>query len=158
MIRLVPFAEAHRAALLKLQLVPGQQNWTHLPAELLPEVQGNPLRQAVTVLENDFPIGLFILSADERVEWYAGHPDPQAITLNGLSLDRTCQGRGVGTQVMQLLPAYALSAFPQARRMLLCVHQTNPAARHVYEKTGWTILRERQGKRGLLWVMALPIA
>lgn len=153
MIELVPFAEAHCAALLGLQVGPGQENWTHLPAELLPEMEGNPARQAVTVLEQGAPVGMFILSADERVEWYAGQPDPQAITLNGLSLDHKSQGRGLGTQIMTALPAYVAHHFPQARRMLLCVHQSNPAAIHLYQKTGWTILRQRQGKRAMLWVM-----
>ncbi|WP_135230026.1 GNAT family N-acetyltransferase [Deinococcus fonticola] len=153
MIELVPFSAPHRAALLNLRLAPGQESWTHLPAELLPEIEGHPARQAATVLENGIPLGMFVLSADERVEWYAGQPDPQALTLNGLSLDRGAQGRGLGTQVMDALPEYVARTFPYARRLLLCVHQTNLAALHVYRKTGWTVLRERQGKRGLLWVM-----
>ena len=157
MIELLALTETHRAALLSLQVIPGQENWTHLPAELLPEVAGNPNRQAVTVLKDGAPVGMFILSADERVELYAGQPDPQAVTLNGLSLDRQYQGRGLGTQVMNALPAYVAPHYPQVNRLLLCVHQTNAGAIHVYQKTGWSILRERQGKRGLLWVMELKL-
>lgn len=153
MVELVPFTEPHRVALLRLQLAPGQENWTHHPAETLPEIEGNSLRQAVTVLVNSSPVGIFILGTDERVEWYAGHPDLQAMTLNALCLDQSCQGRGVGTQVMNALPTYVTMNYPHTKRLLLCVHQTNEAAIHVYKKTGWTVLRERQGKRGMLWVM-----
>lgn len=138
---------------MNLQLLPGQENWTHHPAELLPELPGNPRRRAVTVLNSNEPIGMFVLGTDERVEWYAGSPDPQAMTLNALCLDQSCQGRGVGTQVMNALPTYVTRNHPQVKRVLLCVHQTNPGAVHVYKKTGWTVLRERQGKRGMLWVM-----
>lgn len=153
MISLAPFQPEHRAALLALQLAPGQENWTHHPAETLPEVEGHPLRRAVTILEDGLPVGVFMLGMDERVEWYAGHPDPHAATLNALCLDERCQGRGIGTQVMELLPEFVPSVFPVVRRVLLCVHQTNLGAIHVYEKTGFRKLRERQGKRGLLWVL-----
>lgn len=155
MLHLTPLQPDHRAALLALKLAPGQEHWTHHPSETLPEVEGNSLRQAVTILEHDVPIGVFTLGIDERVEWYAGHPDPQAVTLNALCLDERCQGRGIGTLMMRRLPDFIPTLYPQARRVLLCVHQTNPAAIHVYQNTGFRILRERQGKRGLLWVMEL---
>lgn len=158
MISLALFQPEHRAALLALQLAPGQEQWTHHPAETLPEVEGNPLRRAVTILEDGVPVGVFILGIDERVEWYAGAPDPQAATLNALCLEERCQGRGIGTQVMGLLPEWVPSVYPQVRRLLLCVHQTNLGAIHVYKKTGWRILRERQGKRGLLWVMERAVS
>ena len=140
-----------------LELRPEQANWTHPPAELLPEIAGNPKRRGVTVLLGSVPIGFFVLGNDERVEWYAGQPDPAAVTLNGLSLDRRTQGQGLGKQVMAQLPALVGALFPAARRVLLCVHQTNVGAIHVYQQAGFKLLRERQGKRGMLWVMALEL-
>ncbi len=157
MPRLLPTTSEHLPVLLALRLAPGQENWTHHPAETLPEIAGNPLRQAVTILKNDMPVGLFILSRDERVETYAGQPDAHALTLNGLVLDEQCQGRGVGTAAMRLLPRLVQELYPDVTRALLCIHQTNAAAIHVYQKCGWTVLRERQGKRGRLWVMELRV-
>lgn len=153
MLCLKPYKDVHRAALLALKLRPEQEHWTHTPAELLPEIAGNPQRQGVTVLLDSVPIGFFVLGNDERVEWYAGQPDPAAVTLNGLSLDLSAQGQGLGRAVMAQLPALTKRLFPAARRVLLCVHQTNAGAIHVYQQAGFEILRERQGKRGLLWVM-----
>ncbi|GAA5501238.1 hypothetical protein Dxin01_00970 [Deinococcus xinjiangensis] len=98
-----------------LELRPEQANWTHTPAELLPEIAGNPKRRGVTVLLGSVPIGFFVLGNDERVEWYAGQPDPAAVTLNGLSLDRHTQGQGLGKQVMAQLPALVGALFPAAR-------------------------------------------
>lgn len=154
-IRLKPYTKAHWHTLKDLQLAPEQAEFTALPSQLLPMLEGNPERLGVTILENDVPVGLFALSVGEHRDKYLPQPDPAGVALGALSLDRRCQGRGVGSAAMRQLSGFVPRHFPSAQHVLLVVNQRNPAAKHVYEKVGFVVLREREGPRGPQWVMQL---
>lgn len=156
-IRLKPYTKAHWHTLKDLQLAPEQAEFTALPSQLLPMLEGNPERLGVTILENDVPVGLFALSVGEHRDKYLPQPDPAGVALGALSLDRRCQGRGVGSAAMRQLSGFVPRHFPSAQHVLLVVNQRNPAAKHVYEKVGFVVLREREGLRGPQWVMQLDL-
>ncbi|WP_353543632.1 GNAT family N-acetyltransferase [Deinococcus xinjiangensis] len=141
-----------------MQLAPEQAEFTALPSQLLPMLEGNPERLGVTILENDVPVGLFALSVGEHRDKYLPQPDPAGVALGALSLDRRCQGRGVGSAAMRQLSDFVPRHFPSAQHVLLVVNQRNPAAKHVYEKVGFVVLREREGLRGPQWVMQLDLS
>ncbi|GAA5503663.1 hypothetical protein Dxin01_03422 [Deinococcus xinjiangensis] len=157
-IRLEPYTKAHWHILKDLQLAPEQAEFTALPSQLLPMLEGNPERLGVTILENDVPVGLFALSVGEHRDKYLPQPDPAGVALGALSLDRRCQGRGVGSAAMRQLSDFVPRHFPSAQHVLLVVNQRNPAAKHVYEKVGFVVLREREGLRGPQWVMQLDLS
>lgn len=158
MIRLEPYTKAHWHTLKDLQLAPEQAEFTALPSQLLPMLEGNPERLGVTILENEVPVGLFALSVGEHRDKYLPQPDPAGVALGALSLDRRCQGRGVGSAAMRQLSDFVPRHFPSAQHVLLVVNQRNPAAKHVYEKVGFVVLREREGLRGPQWVMQLDLS
>lgn len=157
MIRLEPYSLLHFESLQALQLAPEQAEFTALPSELLPMLAGDPERLGVTILENDVPVGLFALSVGEHRDKYLPQPDPAGVALGALSLDRRCQGRGVGTAAMRQLGDLVPRHFPSAQHVLLVVNQRNPAAKRVYEKVGFVVLHERQGLKGPQWVMQLDL-
>lgn len=157
-IRLEAYKKAHWYTLKDLQLAPEQVEFTALPSQLLPMLEGNPERLGVTILENEVPVGLFALSVGEHRDKYLPQPDPAGVALGALSLDRRCQGRGVGSAAMRQLSDFVPRHFPSAQHVLLVVNQRNPAAKHVYEKVGFVVLREREGLRGPQWVMQLDLS
>lgn len=71
-VELLPTVGSYREALLRLQFAEGQDRWSKLPAESLAEIEGQAQRRAITILCEGVPVGLFILSQDERVSVYAG--------------------------------------------------------------------------------------
>lgn len=155
--QLVPLSAGHEAALLALTLAPEQLPFTAHPAELLPELKGDPQRRGVTILDSGEVAGLFALSSGPHCEKYLSEPDPHAVAVSALSIDASRQGRGVGTAAMRLLPTLVPALFPDARRVVLVVNQRNPGARRVYERAGFTVTNERQGPVGPQWVMSLPL-
>ena len=128
-IRLEPYKKAHWHILKDLQLAPEQAEFTALPSQLLPMLEGNPERLGVTILENEVPVGLFALSVGEHRDKYLPQPDPAGVALGALSLDRRCQGRGVGSAAMRQLSDFVPRHFPSAQHVLLVVNQRNPAAK-----------------------------
>lgn len=123
----------------------------------MPDVVGNPDRLAVTILENEMPVGLFVLSVGEHRDKYLTAPDATGVALGALSVDVRYQGRGIGTRAMQQLSEFVPRHFPQARHLLLVVNQRNPGARRVYEKVGFRVLSERMGRKGAQWVMRMEL-
>lgn len=157
MILLSPYQPKHQAALSNLQLPADQEAFTALPELLLPDVLADPDSLAVTILEDDLPIGLFALSIGKNRDKYLDTPNPQAVAIRALSLDLNTQGRGVGTQAMKLVPDFVRQHFPQAKCIILVVNQRNPRAKRVYEKAGFTVISERQGQIGPQWIMSLDL-
>lgn len=157
MIELVPLDESHRAALEALTLPPEQEQFKALPGELLPGVLGDPDCLPVTILQGGVPVGLFVLSVGRNRDKYLNVPDPDGVALGALSLDAGVQGQGIGTRAMGLLPDFVARHFPQAKHVLLVVNQCNPAAKRVYEKSGFQVTGERQGEKGPQWIMQLKL-
>jgi len=73
-----------------------------------------------------------------------------------VSVHPACSGRGIGRQLTE--KCIELAILRQARTIALHTSEMMPAARHLYERLGFTILREiepRLGKRYWLYTLAL---
>ena len=67
------------------------------------------------------------------------HPfaEPGDLGLRGVLIDRSLQGRGLGSRAMAAIPGYAAGLYPDKRRLVLTVNLSNPAAYRVYCKAGF---------------------
>lgn len=71
--------------------------------------------------------------------------DAEAATANlRILIGPKWQGRGLGTEAVRLLTAYALTQVG-LREVTLVVLATNPRAHRVYEKIGYRVVRIRHG-------------
>ncbi|WBU52502.1 GNAT family N-acetyltransferase [Paracoccus sp. SCSIO 75233] len=81
--------------------------------------------------------------------------------LRGVLIDHKLQGKGLGTEAMQALPAHAAAIYPEMRHIVLTVNLTNPAAYKVYKKAGFCDRNEiftggTRGPQHILWA-ELPV-
>ena len=149
-------------ALASLHLSAGQLQFTARPEMVLAQTQGDPQRLPMVIVDEAEVVGFFALSAGPHCDKYLSVPDPQAVALSALSVDSRRQGRGVGTAAMLALPAFlarpdVAAIFPHSLRLVLVVNQRNPAARRVYERAGFGVAGEREGRIGRQWVMVRSI-
>ena len=157
MVHLEPLSPENLPGLLDLRLSSDQLAFTSHPAEILPQVEGDPDRRAVVITEGEQVVGLFVLSVGTHRDKYLPVPDPSGVALSSLSVDSRTQGRGVGTAAMRLLPAYVPQVFPGADHVLLVVNQRNAGARRVYGRVGFAVTGEREGPVGPQWLMTLAL-
>ncbi|OLV17621.1 GNAT family N-acetyltransferase [Deinococcus marmoris] len=157
MLRPELLADQHLDALLVLELPGRQRPFTTLPARLLERARDDAELLPVVITEGGEAIGLFALATGPHRDRSLPQPDPNAVALSSLSLDSRVQGRGLGTQAMQLVPQFVRQHLPQAKRIILVVNQRNGRARRVYERAGFKVTATREGRIGPQWVMTLPI-
>jgi len=69
-------------------------------------------------------------------------PDLTEAYISDLSVASDCRGEGVGRLLLERAEAWARDA--HRARLTLWVAASNEAARHLYEKTGFTIARSRR--------------
>lgn len=87
--------------------------------------------------------GLF--GSMRRIAWAAlleRHPQPDELLMDGIVVRADRRGRGIGTQL--LLRMFDLAREHGKRVVRLDVVDTNPAARHLYDKMGFV---ERETRR-----------
>lgn len=63
--------------------------------------------------------------------------DPSRCVFKGLVIDRSFQSMGVGTRVLEILPALVAEEFPGTRYIHLAVHPDNHAAIRIYTRQGF---------------------
>ncbi len=80
------------------------------------------------ILASDAPVGLMLVYELEEA--------PACYCLMEMMVDRSAQGRGVGSAALKLL-IEKYSAAPRFPAMELAVHRENLRARRVYEKAGF---------------------
>lgn len=78
---------------------------------------------------------LWVVSLDHK-------PDLSEAYISDLSVASDCRGEGVGTLLLQRAEAWARDR--RRARLTLWVAASNGAARHLYEKMGFTIERSRR--------------
>jgi len=81
------------------------------------------------ILREGTIVGFFILEP---------HPDDASrCVFKGLVIDQSFQSMGVGTRVLEILPALVAEEFPGARHLHLAVHPDNHAAIRIYSRRGF---------------------
>ncbi|MDF9843576.1 MULTISPECIES: GNAT family N-acetyltransferase [unclassified Paenibacillus] len=122
--------------LLAFQLPPEQAQFTALPAESLPEALCAPDKLAVVITEEELAAGFFILHTGGRIaEFYSNYSE--AALVRAFLVNSPCQGRGIATAAMALLPAFVRNHLPQVREIVLTVNERNPAALALYLRAGF---------------------
>lgn len=171
-VRLVPLDQATpettalRKALLDHDLPPEQLRFTGLPAQTLPDADGDPtsLPYAIVVGEAaiegkrdararcagfgvlDANVGLRLVDAPER-----------AMLMRAYYVTPQWQGRGIGRTscAPPLLDRLTSMAAPHAEQIVLCVNQANLSAQRVYTAAGFAFTGNIvPGNAGPQYVMA----
>ncbi|MBR8742826.1 GNAT family N-acetyltransferase [Nocardiopsis sp. MG754419] len=160
---------ALRGALLEHDLPPDQLRFTGLPAQTLPDADGDPDRTAYAIVVGADPIhgeedardrcagfgvldtylGASLIDAPER-----------AVLLRAYYVTPQWQGRGVGRASCSppLLDHLVMDVAPHAERIVLCVNLANVPAQRVYTAAGFDLTGTTvPGMAGPQHVMARPL-
>lgn len=88
----------------------------------------NTALRGVLVYDGDTPVGYFMLTS-----FHSGEVGGTCIMIEQVYVSACCRGQGVGKQMM----AWLRTEYPHALRFQLEVNEENPAAIHLYEKSGY---------------------
>lgn len=91
-----------------------------------------------------FPEGPIWLAyvADEAVGTVSGLPEPERFYIRSMAVKPDAQGGGVGQRLLEALEAHARKTGYE--RLYLYTTFVLPGARRLYEKNGFTVVRETQ--------------
>lgn len=119
--------------------------FTAFPTELLEELTDG--QYPIVILNNNQPVGFFLLHSTDRVKEYTNNPN--ALLLTALSIDFAQQGKGFAKQGMSLLKDFVRQEFSEYKEIILAVNHKNIPAQRLYEKVGFTDTGQRKkGKLG----------
>ncbi len=147
------FQLKYKESLLSFELPNDQVKFTALPSHVL-EVQEGQF--PIVIVEDDVPVGFFILHSTSRVKEYSNNPN--AMLLTAFSIDYSKQGRGYAKQGLLLLSKYIQKQFPSCDEIVLGVNHQNVPAQNLYIRVGFQDTGRRViGSLGEQFVMTLPI-
>ncbi|GAK03999.1 hypothetical protein JCM19037_2370 [Geomicrobium sp. JCM 19037] len=127
------YSNQHEKKLNEFELPSEQEKFTSLPSAM-GEVQKGQYR--IVILQDNEPVGFFLLHATKRVQEYTDNP--HAMLLTALSIDYKQQGKGIAKKSMNQLPAFVREEFPGCDQVVLAVNHRNIAAQMVYKRVGFT--------------------
>jgi len=147
------FQLKYKESLLSFELPNDQVKFTALPSHVL-EVQEGQF--PIVIVEDDVPVGFFILHSTSRVKQYSNNPN--AMLLTAFSIDYSKQGRGYAKQGLFLLSKYIQKQFPRCDEIVLGVNHQNVPAQNLYIRVGFQDTGRRViGSLGEQFVLTLPI-
>jgi RimJ/RimL family protein N-acetyltransferase len=146
-VRLVTpaLADAVRA----LQVAPGQADYVGDTAFNFAQAQADPLSEAMAILAGDAVAGFYRLDFAPNAVAGRGFGAP-SVGLRAFMLDRTWQGRGLGTRATAAACADLQRRHPRRRLLVLTVNCRNIAAIAAYRRAGFVDTGElfRGGRAG----------
>lgn len=124
-----------RAALADLAVAPEQSEFGGDFKGSIAEIEAAPsdLHLGAVLSFGDAPVGLCLL---KRPPFAPDWARDDAVTLHGLKIDRSVQGRGFGRVLMRGAIDLARTRWPAARRVQLMVDAGNAAALGLYRSFG----------------------
>lgn len=153
-VSLQRYNDKYQGALAAFRLPGEQAQFTAMPAEVL---DAGPGRHPIVIVNDEEPVGFFILHTSERVKDYSENPG--AMLLTALSINHVEQGKGYAKKGMLLLQALVKEQFPEYDEVVLAVNHKNLPAQKLYEKVGFQDTgRRREGKLGEQLVYALNVS
>ncbi|XKH49599.1 GNAT family N-acetyltransferase [Chryseomicrobium palamuruense] len=155
-IRLTPFVEIYREALLNFELPEDQQRFTSLPIQKMnnPLVEESALH--VVILNEENPIGYFTLEEGKKLAKYSSNKHAKLLT--SFSITQHHQGKGYAKTALVQLPDFIKDTFPHVDEIVLGVNQGNVAAASLYRKIGFVDNGEVfVGPKGPQHIMHIPI-
>ncbi|MEG0385000.1 MAG: GNAT family N-acetyltransferase [Solibacillus sp.] len=110
----------------------------------------------IVILNENEPVGFFLLHVTERVKEYSDNPN--AMLLTALSVNHLHQGKGYAKMGMLLLKSFVEQEFPQCNEIVLVVNHKNIAAQNLYLNVGFIDTGIRKiGKIGEQFLMKLHL-
>ncbi|WP_203641580.1 GNAT family N-acetyltransferase [Levilactobacillus andaensis] len=127
--------------------------FTATPRQALAIALGDPERMPILVMVGSEMVGFFVLTRNEDVREVGADP-ATAILIRSLSVSETQRGKGIATQMLQQLPAFAREHFPLATTLNLAVEAENVPAQKLYDKVGFVDTgRRRFGQYGEQYIL-----
>ena len=151
MITLKPFSSEYIGELNSFELPEEQAQFTALPSNILEEIEG---QHRIVILDEDEPVGFFLLHQTERVKEYSDKAN--AMLLTALSVNYAKQGKGYAKQAMFLLRDFVKSEFPDCDEIVLAVNHKNIPAQRLYAAVNFTDTgRRKNGPIGEQFILNL---
>ena len=150
-VKLEHFSEKYLDGLKSFELPEEQVKFTALPSKYLDVTEG---QYRIVIVNQNEPVGFFILHSTERVMKYSDNPN--AMLLTSFSVNQTKQGNGYAKQAMYLLSDFVNSEFPNCNEIVLAVNHKNIPAQKLYSKVGYKDTGRRKiGPIGEQFIMSL---
>lgn len=95
----------------------------------------DPDKTLLVIVDDGKTVGFFVLDYGEVIQDLTDNPN--AVAIRSLSVNPDCQGKGIGTQAMQLVPDFLREYFADIDEIVLSVNAKNTAAYRVYQRAGY---------------------
>lgn len=118
----------------KFTLKDNQIKYVFSPNAALDFFQGESITRVVIVSKGE-PVGFFILHHTKDVNKFT--KNESAVFLRSFSINVMHQGKGYATTALKLLPKFVQENLDYINEVILTVHTSNEAAKHLYEKSGF---------------------
>lgn len=154
-LSLRPVSETDFDLVRNIEVEPDQTRFSGTVAQAFEDAEEGVDFHAL--LEDGQPVGFFKL--DRLYHEQYSFALPQDLGLRAFMIDRRCQGRGLATAMVKLMPAYVPQHYPDRHAVILTVNLQNPAAIACYLKGGFTDTGEiyPHGMAGPQHIMRLPL-
>lgn len=147
------FKEEYERELKCFYLPDDQEQFTVLPEKKLTVTDG---QYRVVILNQEAPVGFFLLHRTERVREYSDNLS--AMLLTALSINHKHQGKGYAKKAMLALKHFVASNFPDCNEIVLAVNYKNFPAQQLYRHVGFIDTGRRKiGEIGEQIIMDLKI-
>ncbi|UPK45529.1 GNAT family N-acetyltransferase [Paenibacillus pabuli] len=147
-ISLAPYHDKYNQDLANFSLSDEQVQFTAMPVEVMEEALQNPNKYPVVILNDDTPVGFFILHKNS--EYVEERDSSRKILVRALSITLEHQGNGYALDAMKALPGLVKQLDPKVDEIILAVNEGNIAAQKLYLKAGFLDMGERKmGIKGL---------
>jgi RimJ/RimL family protein N-acetyltransferase len=155
-VRLVRLAPEAVARVAHLKVAPDQKAFTG--SVLSAFRRAEPGVDLHGIWQDGRPVGFFKI--DHCFPRRIGFARPGELGLRSFLIDRSLQGRGLGSAAVAALPAYLRAATPEASALVLTVHRSNPAAIACYLRGGFVMTGQiwPHGRAGPQHFMRLSLA
>lgn len=140
-------------SLSQFELPKEQEQFTALPIHSL---EMTLERHPIVILNNNEPVGFFVLHSSDRVKEYSDNPN--AMLLTAFSINHAHQGKGFAKMGMAQIKNFVNQSFPVCDEIVLAVNKKNVAAQKLYEKVGYKDTgRRKMGKIGEQLILSYPV-
>lgn len=152
-IALAPCTEEDVIYLNTIQVKPFQQMFCDLPSEVLTRKKEGTSDHVVRI--DDAPVGMF--SVDSRFHHALPFAHFDTLGIPNFVIDKGSQGRGFGSEVCRMMPAYLRGLAPRARGSYMLVMVNNVGAYKAFTRGGWTDTGQKytlglKGVQNILWL------
>lgn len=131
-VELKHFSNQYLKELNSFVLTDEQQQFSALPSKFEEINEG---QHRIVILNENVPVGFFILNSNERVKKYTNNTN--ALLLTALSINHAEQGKGYARLGMTLLVEFVKAEFPYCDEIVLVVDKENIPAQKLYLKVGF---------------------